>query len=707
MERAFRVILNHKKTVVLLFLICAMAGAILSIGVKVNYTFADYLPEDSPSTIALNTMNREFGGGAPNARLVVNDLTIPEALALKEKIKNINGVLDIAWLDDAADISAPLQRMDAETLKKYYKDGKACFTLTLDSKKLLPATREVRNAAGSGAIMAGAAVNTAVATATTGSEVSRIMLLVIPLCFIILLLTTTSWFEPVLFMATIGIAILINLGTNIFFGEISFVTKAACGILQLAVSMDYSIFLLHRFSAYKAQGMDVHTAMIKAIRKSFYTIAASGLTTVIGFAALILMKFRIGPDMGTVMAKAIALSMLSVLILLPVLALMSHRIIDKTQHRPLIPEFKGFALFVAKLRIPALLLFFIVMVPAFLAQGSNDFRYGAGEIFGQGTEAYAERVQVEKDFGKTNQLVLMVPKGNMAREKNLSRQIHKLPQVSGVVSYVDSVGPEVPLEYLDQTVLSKLVSRNYSRMIIDINTRQESPEAFKAVKDLRRLGSQYYGSRYLLAGGSATTYDMKDVTTGDMRRVNFIAIGAIFLILLLTMRSISLPFILVLVIETSIWLNLSVPYFSGEHLQYIAYLIISAVQLGATVDYAILMANRYMEERRGYAKKTAVLRTVKHTTLSILTSASILTLGGIMLGVISTNGVLKELGILVGRGAIFSAGMVLLVLPGMLYTLDKIIRKTSIDGARFVVKSTAAELEKKDPRPDDVPKTAR
>lgn len=677
MERLFHGILNHKKTVAVIFAFCAAAGAVLSLGVKVNYTFADYLPEDTPSTIALDTMNEEFGSGAPNARLVIDDISIPEALDMKKTIGDLEGVMDITWLDDAADVNGPLELIEPEVMEEYYKDGKACFSLTIDSERVLDTVSEVREAAGKSAVMAGAAVNTATATATTSTEVGKIMALVIPLCFLILLLTTTSWFEPVLFMVTIGAAILINMGTNLIFGEISFVTRAACSILQLAVSMDYSIFLLHRFSAYRSEGMDVHDAMLKAIKKSFFTISASGLTTVIGFAALILMEFRIGPDMGMVMAKAIALSMISVLVLLPVLALMSYRLIDKTQHRRLMPEFGGFARFVVNMRIPAVLLFLLIMVPGFLAQGSNDFRYGAGEIFGPGTDAYRERTQVEQDFGKTNQLVLLVPKGDTAREKLLSREIQEIPQVTNVLSYVDLAGPEVPLEYVNETTLSKLVSEHYSRMVISISTEQESRDAFRTVEKLRELGTNYYGQDYLLAGESATTYDMKDVTTRDMTRVNQIAIGAIFLILLITMRSLSIPVILVLVIETSIWVNLSVPYFQGESLQYIAYLIISAIQLGATVDYAILMAGRYLEERKQLPKSAAVIQTVKQSTLSILTSASILTLGGAMLGVLSTNGVLKELGTLVGRGAVLSASFVLLVLPGVLYLFDRLIAKTT------------------------------
>ena len=677
MNRFFRGVLSHRKFVIALFVCCAIAGAILSLGVKVNYTFADYLPQNTASTVALETMNEEFDGGAPNARLVIPDVTIPEALEMKEKIGGIDGVDGITWLDDAADIEGPLELIEEEVLEEYYKDGKACFSLTIDSDRILSTVTEVRKQAGEDALMEGSAVNTAVATETTGTEVSHIMIIVVPLCLVILLLTTTSWFEPILFLLTIGIAILINIGTNLFFGEISFVTKAASSILQLAVSMDYSIFLLHRFSAYRKEGMDVREAMINAMHKSFFTITASGLTTVIGFAALICMKFRIGPDMGVVMVKAIALSLISVLVLLPAMALVSYRLIDRTQHRPLLPEFGKFAGLVFKIRVPAMILFLLIITPAFLAQGDNDFRYGAGDMFGKGTQVYEDRIKVESTFGKTNQMVMMVPRGDTAKEKELSDVIYEIPQVTNVISYVDTAGAEVPIEYLDEDTLSQLVSEHYSRMVISVSTEPEGKDAFSVVEKLRQLGKKYYGGEYLLAGDSVSTYDMREVTTSDMQVVNFIAIGAIFLILLLTMRSLSIPVVLVLVIETAVWMNLSVPYFTGEHLQYIAYLIISSIQLGATVDYAILMASRYLEERSIRPKGEAVLEAVKNTSLSILTSASILTLAGLILGAISTNGVLKELGVLVGRGAIFSAILVLLVLPGILYLLDKVIEKTT------------------------------
>lgn len=675
MKKLFAQILNHKVMVIIIFAVACIISAIMSTKVTVNYNLVDYLPDDAASTKALNLMEEEYGGGVPNARMMVEDISIPEALELKQKLETVDGILEVTWMDDAVNVNVPLETIDQDVLNDYYKDNTALFTLTVDEEKTIEALDGARTSTDKKVYLTGAAENTAVAMEKTEEEITKIILFVVPLCFVILLLTTTSWFEPVLFMATIGIAILLNRGTNLIFGEISFVTNAAGSILQLAVSMDYSIFLLHRFADYRKTGMNVHDAMIEALQKAFESITASGLTTVIGFAALILMRFKIGPDMGYVMAKAIVFSMISVLVLLPVLAIMCYKLIDRTQHRPFYPEFRHFAGFVTKIRKPALILFILVVIPSLFAQSKNSFLYGTSQIFGEGTEAYAETQAVENKFGKSNQFVLMVPKGDFATEKKLSDELHEIPQITSILSYVDNAGAEVPTEYLDEDTRSKLLSEHYSRMVLDVQTDYESDTAFHVVEEIRSITEKYYHD-YYLAGESVNTYDIKDVVTSDMTKVNAVAIVAVFIVIMLSMKSILLPVILVFVIEASIWINLSIPYFTDVSLFYIAYLIISSIQLGATVDYAILLSSRYLEERRKKSKEEALRDTMMHTTLSILTSASILTLSGALLAVISTHGVISELGNLIGKGAVLSLVLVLFVLPAFLYYFDGLIQKT-------------------------------
>ena len=312
-----------------------------------------------------------------------------------------------------------------------------------------------------------------------------------------------------------------------------------------------------------------------------------------------------------------------------------------------------------------------MLIPCYLAQQNNKFYYGSSNIFGEeNTQVGKDRVKIESIFGKSNQMVLLVPKGDFATETKLSNALHELPQVNTILSYVDNAGAEVPTEYLDEEIVNKLISEHYSRMVISVATDYEGEESFAVVEKIRGIAHKYYKDNYLLAGDSVNTYDMMEVVTQDTVVVNGIAIGAILLILIVTFRSLLLPIILVAVIETGIWINLAVPYFSEYSLFYIAYLIISSIQLGATVDYAILLTNRYMEVRREHQKKKAIIETLSTTSVSILTSASILTISGFILGYISTNQVLSQLGVLIGRGAILSTVLVLFVLPASLYLFD-------------------------------------
>ncbi|WP_343009672.1 MMPL family transporter [Clostridium celatum] len=386
MEALFKQIVKHKKIIISIFSIAVIVCAICSKFVSVNYDMNDYLPDGSASTTSLEVMEEEFGSGIPNARVMVSDISIPKALELKDELSSIDGVQEVTWLDDAVDITKPIQTLDSKTVEDYYKDNSALFSVTISEDKRISAVNEIRELIGDDNSMSGAAVNTATATQSTTKEVSKIILFIIPICLGILLITTTSWIEPILFMLTIGVAIMLNRGTNLLFGEISFVTNAAGNVLQLAVSMDYAIFLLHRFSYYRKEGFENEEAMVKACVNSVGSIFSSGITTVIGFAALILMRFKIGPDMGIVMAKAIVFSLITVLVLLPVITLYACKLIDKTTHKSLVPEFNGFAKVVYKLMIPMIILFSITIVPFRLAQAENSFDYGSSKIFNETTK---------------------------------------------------------------------------------------------------------------------------------------------------------------------------------------------------------------------------------------------------------------------------------------------------------------------------------
>lgn len=682
MKKFYRAVVGHPGLVITVFAILFVVCGLCQSSILVDYDMNDYLPEESASTVALDLMEKEFDGGIPNARVMVEQVTIPEALQCKADIEAIDGVTDVTWLDDVVSIEEPLETMDSHTVEDYYKDGNALFSVTIAEDKRIEAVNAIRALIGEDNAMTGSAVSTATATQSTVKEISKIAGIAVAFVIFVLVITTTSWFEPVVVMVGLGLAIVINAGSNLIFGEISFVTNAAGNILQLAVSLDYSVFLIHRFNECRKDTEDVKEAMVNALTLSTSSIASSGLTTVIGFLALCFMQFGIGPDLGRALAKGIAISLVTVFVFMPVFILATYRWIDKTAHRPLLPSFEKFSKAVYRLMIPMVVLFAIVLIPSYLGSNANSFYYGASKIFGPETQLGVDTEKIQEIFGKSDTYVLMVPKEDKATQKELSDALHEIPEVSSILSYVDTVGTEIPETYLDEETYAKLCSDTYTRMVISVDAEYEGDETFALVKEIRDVAEQYYPGEWYLAGEGLSIYDLMDTITADMVKVNLVSIGAVFLVLLVTLKSITLPVILVLSIETAVWINLSIPYFTESTIFYIAYLIISSIQLGATVDYAILTTDRYREERQNYEKKEAVMRTTSAVTVSILTSGSVLTVVGFLLGVISTHGLLSQLGYFLGKGTLCSLAIVLFVLPGLLYLLDPVFMRKNKKGKK-------------------------
>lgn len=675
MERFFDGVIKHRKLIMIVFGILFVISLFTQSLVAVNYDMNSYLPEDTASTVALDTMEAEFEGGIPNARVMISDVSIPEALEYKEKLLDVEGVTDVTWLDDEVDVKQPMETMDMDVVDNYYKDETALFSVTIEEDETIPAVAAIRELIGDENAMTGSAVSTAIATESTTSEISKIAAFAVLFVLIVLFITTSSWLEPIIVMLGLGVAIVLNAGSNLIFGEISFVTNAAGNVLQLAVSLDYSVFLIHRFEECRREEADAFLAMKNALVKSVSSILSSGLTTVIGFLALIMMRFGIGPDLGLALAKGIAISLIVVFVFMPGLILTTYRWMDKTEHRPFLPSFKKTGKVVQKITIPLAVVFLIVMVPSYLASANNDYYYGSSHIFAEGTKLGDDTKAIKETFGKSDTYVVLVPKGDTATEKAMLEELKKLDKVSGTIAFVEQAGPEIPYEYLDEETLSKLESDNYSRMVLSVDVDYEGKETTELIDEVRKIAEKYYGDSYHLAGEGVSTYDLQKTVTADMLKVNLLAIVAVFVVLLLSMRSLVLPVVLVLTIETAIWINLAVYYFAGEPLFYIAYLIISSVQLGATVDYAILFTERYKENREQLGKKETIVETVSNVMASILTSGTVLTVVGFLLGNISTHGILSQLGYLLGRGAIWSMIAVLFVLPGLLYLFDGLFIK--------------------------------
>lgn len=657
-------------------MILAIISAIAQFTVKVNYNLVDYLPEDAPSTEAMNIMEEEFDSGLADTRVLMHDVSIPEALQFKQQLMDIDGVTDVLWLDDAYDVKQPLEMADKALIETYYKDGHALFNFAIKEGEEVKATDEIYELIGEENAMAGEAVNTAVQQKMTFSETMLAASILVPIIIIILILSTTSWMEPVFFLAAIGVSVLINLGTNIFLGEISFVTQAVAPILQLAVSLDYAIFLLHSFADYRKEIPDVKEAMRRAIKRSFPAIIASASTTFFGFMALSFMKFEIGSDLGINLVKGIALSFISVMVFLPALTVTFYKWIDKTKHRPFLPRFNKVGQNIIKLRIPVLLIVLILIVPSYMAQSKTDFTYGFGE--------QPENIRSGKDialiddlFGKNSQLVALVPKGDVVREEQLVEDIEQLPHVTSVLAYVNAVGAMIPTDYLEKSAIDSFYSEHYSRLIIQTNTDLEGDIAFDLLEQIYATIDGHYENNTHVLGETATLFDMKNVIERDNKLVNILTVVTIGLVLLITFRSLSYPVILLLTIQASVWINLSVPYFTESPLVYIGYLIISTVQLAATVDYAILLSEDYTIKRKSLPAKEAIISTINEKTYSIAVSASILSTVGFIMWFTSTNPIVASIGLLLGRGALLAFIMVLFLLPGLLIIFDKVIGKTT------------------------------
>ena len=543
----------------------------------------------------------------------------------------------------------------------------ALFQVSIEEEKRGGAVSEIYKLIGDDNAMTGSAVSTTLATSSTVNEVKKISIIAVLFLLVILTLTTTSWLEPLVVLIGLGVAIIINTGSNLIFGEISFVTNAAGNILQLAVSLDYSVFLIHRFDECRKNAESKNALVL-----STSSILSSGLTTVIGFLALIMMRFRIGPDLGLALAKGIVISLLTVFLFMPGLILVTFKWMDKTRHKSFMPSFRSFGKIIHKIMYPMGIIFICLIIPAFIGSNNNSYYFGSSHIFGSETRLGKDTSKIEEVFGKSDNYVLMVPKDNTVTEEKLLDELEALPQMNSITALRKMIGPAIPASSIPEELLTKLQSEKYDRIVMNVSADYEGKETFALVKKIRKIAEQYYPDEYYLAGEGVSTYDLMDTITADMMKVNLLAIGAVFIVLLFTMKSLILPIILVLTIETAIWLNLAVSYVSGNPIFYIAYLIISSIQLGATVDYAILFTERYKENRQTLNKKESIVETVSNVTVSVLTSGITMATVGTLLGVISTHRLLSQLGYFLGRGTVFSMIAVLFVLPCFLYLSDGI-----------------------------------
>lgn len=673
------IIIDKRKSIEIVFIVLTLLSIFCYLFVDVNYDLTKYLPASTPSQQGLSVMKKEFGYPG-TARVMVDNVSLYEAKAYKDKIAAVDGVDQVLWCDTKTDPYQADSFLRYKDIKDYYKDGYSVMDITFkegDTSSLTSKSLDqIKQIVGSKGHIVGPAIVNKSLNENLKKEITYAAAICIVIIFLILLLTTTSWFLPVLFLLIMGIAIIINMGSNIILGEISFITSSVAAVLQLAVAMDYSIFLISAFTAERKKGLDLTESVSNAIRRSSKSILACGFATFFGFIALALMKFSIGFDLGICLAKGIAISVITVLFLMPSLILRWADIIEKTSHRPLIPPMHTFAKGSFHCRYVSLALALLIAVPAFIGKGMNNFTYGSSALgAGEGTKVYEDEQAIDKQFGRSNLLLVLIPNTSTVKEKQLSDALEKPSEIKSVTSLANTLPEGIPESILPNSLTSQLHTKDYARILVYTKTKDESTLAFQCADEIQSIVKKYYPNDSHVIGPTTFTQDIKSTITSDYDVVDAISILTVALVIMLNFHSVLLPILLLIPIEIAIFVNMLFPYLVGDKMMFIGYMVVSCIQLGATVDYAILLTNNYMEYRTHLERKEATIDAIANTTEPLLTSATILTLVGYALYKTSTIGAIADIGHLIGRGTIFSLLLVVTVLPSLLYIFDKPILK--------------------------------
>ena len=682
MERLFRGILRHRRVVIDVFVALTVICACLIPQVKIDANMSDYLPPTAKSSQDLDAMKRIYGNDIANARVYVTGISLPDAKALDKSLKGEKGVISVTWLGDEVDVDQPLETQDADTIADWY-DGKGyLFQAVLKSgvkQSQIDRIRALAKAVPGAKTVAidGSAADDAANMATINTDMGKIMTIAVIVVLVVVALNTTSYLHPIVMLLTIGVAIVLNMGTNVFRGTISSITQLVASVLQLAVSMDYSIVLLTNFGRAQQRTDDQFEAMVSAMTKSFPVILSSAAVTFFGFLSLGAMQFLIGADMGIALAKGIVCSFFSITLLMPCILYNMRGLVAKTMHKPFFRSFHRMAKVCHAGAVPALVIAAVLAVPALLASQSVSFTYGSAANMSPTSQVKIDGDVIDKAFGKSQTWAIMVPAEHWGDENALVDDLQKLPTTKSVLSYSTIASSAMPHQLADKSQIKQLFSGGYSRIVLTSRIPDESKQAFDLVKKVRSLCRARYGSTYRLVGNAVSYADIKAVTSVDSTTVKLASILAIGAVLLVMFRSVSIPVILIMAIEVSIWMNEAVPYLMGQTINFVAFLVIDAVQLRAAVDYAIIFTEEYLARRRRMPKADASIQSIEKTAQPIMTSSSILILAclGIYLSVSSP--MIQQVGMLIARGALISVILIFFVLPLLFTLLDGLVRVTS------------------------------
>ena len=679
-----KAVVKYRVPILILTLVLLIPSVLGMTHTRINYDMLTYLPEDMETVIGQNELLEDFDKGA-FAFLIVEDMPNKDVAALKKQISEVDHVDTVLWYDSVADLSIPMELLPDKIYNEFNTENATMMAVFFDSSTssdvTMDAVRQIRGIAGKQCFLSGLTAMVVDLKDLCEREEPIYVGIAVALALFVMLLLLDNWLTPFVFLLSIGMMILINLGSNYFLGEISYITKALSAVLQLAVTMDYSIFLWHSYNEQMTKLDDHKEAMANAIRETLTSIVGSSITTVAGFIALCFMSFTLGRDLGIVMAKGVILGVIGCVTVLPALILILDKPLQKAKHKSLIPNMRHFAKGTVK-AFPVFLCLFVLLIPPALYgynRTNNETYYNLAKSLPDDMEYVIANSKLSEDFDIASTHMLLVDKNLSPKSvRDMMKEMDEVDGVKYVLGLESVIGPRVPEEVLPESITGLLKSDKWELLLLNSEYPVASDEVGAQIESLNTILKKYDPTGMLI-GEAPCMKDMIDVTSHDFEVVNAISIVAIFLIIALVERSASLPFILISVIELAIFINLGLPHCLGQSLPFIAPICISTIQLGATVDYAILMTTRYKSERiRGQDKKEAVRTALTTSIPSILVSGFGLFAATFGVALYSKIDMISSICMLLARGAVISMLCVILILPALLLLLDKVICVTTL-----------------------------
>ncbi len=653
------------------------------VSTRINYDILSYLPSDIETMKGQDIMLDEFGKGGFSL-VMLDGMEDKDVEKVKEKIEKVDHVCDVLWYDTLADVSLPKEVLPDDIYDFFNTDNSTMMAVFFDEATSadgsLEAVKEIRSIAGEQCFVSGMSSVVEDIKDLTMQEAPMYVVIAVILTSIILALTMDSFLIPLFFMLSVGMAIVYNMGTNFIQGEISFITEALAAVLQLAVTIDYSIFLWHSYKEEKEKHPgDNKEAMAVAIGKTITSVVSSSITTVAGFLALCFMSYELGMDMGIVMAKGVVIGVICCITVLPSMILVFDKALEKTMHKDLVPSLEKPSKFIIKHHAAFIVLFIVVLIPAVYGQINTNVYYNLTDTLPKDLNSVIANTKLDEEYNMATTHMLLVDADMQPKEVNsMLDEMGKVDGVSFSMSLDTLIGPSIPREIVPKSVTKILKSDKWQLMLIGSEYKVASDEENAQIDELSKI-LKSYDKDGMLIGEAAATKDLIDITDHDFKVVNIVSIAAIFIIILIALRSVSLPIILVAVIEFAITVNMGVPCFTNTTIPFIASVVIGTIQLGATVDYAILMTTRYKTERNaGKDKHEAVTIALTTSMKSIMVSALGFFASTFGVGVYSSVDMISQLCTLMSRGAIISMITVICILPSMLMLFDKVIINTTM-----------------------------